>query len=157
LARIYTYGKAMACHGAAVVGTSLLRDYLINFSRPFVYTTALSPHAVACISASYHLLEGSAEERKKLMHNIHVFRSKAKSHGIALIDSFSAIQCLVVGTNERTKSVADGLNSAGFRCKAILHPTVQLGTERIRFCLHANHDAEQYENLFLELKKIHED
>src|SRR5690606_598161 len=55
-ARIITFGKAMGAHGAAVTGSKLLVDYLINFSRSFIYTTALPPHAVATILASYMLL-----------------------------------------------------------------------------------------------------
>ncbi len=156
LARVYTFGKAMACHGAAVIGSELLRQYLINFARPFIYTTALSPHAVACIGAAYRLLSKSDEERNSLEQNIAAFRVSAEKHGVCLINSFSAIQCLIVGTNQRTKRIADGLNEAGFRCKAILHPTVPDGTERIRFCLQANHDAKDYDVLFEKLKRINE-
>jgi 8-amino-7-oxononanoate synthase len=156
LARVYTFGKAMACHGAAVLGSELLRQYLINFARPFIYTTALSPHAVACIEAAYKLLSKSDVERSSLQQNIAAFRVSAEKHGVCLINSFSAIQCLIVGTNQRTKRIADGLNEAGFLCKAILHPTVPEGTERIRFCLQANHDARDYGILFEKLKGINE-
>ena len=52
-ARVHTFGKALGCHGAVVLGASELRDYLINFSRPFIYTTAASLHAVATVSYTH--------------------------------------------------------------------------------------------------------
>lgn len=75
-ARIITFGKALGCHGAAILGSNALRDYLINFSRSFIYTTALPPHSVACISESYKALQVSESmdyEVAKLQQNISVF------------------------------------------------------------------------------------
>ena len=56
-ARIHTFGKGLGCHGAAILGSSELRDFLINFSRSFIYTTALPPHSVATILAALKFLE----------------------------------------------------------------------------------------------------
>jgi 8-amino-7-oxononanoate synthase len=56
-ARVHTFGKACGCHGAAVLGSQQLRDFLINFARSFIYTTALSPHAVAVIEKSYNYFQ----------------------------------------------------------------------------------------------------
>ena len=55
-ARLVTFGKALGCHGAAILGTNDLKAYLINFSRSFIYTTALPPHSLATIHAAYHEL-----------------------------------------------------------------------------------------------------
>jgi 8-amino-7-oxononanoate synthase len=61
-ARIYTYGKAMGCHGAAVLGSETLRDYLINYSRPFIYTTALPTHSIHAIQSAYKLLISTSQQ-----------------------------------------------------------------------------------------------
>jgi 8-amino-7-oxononanoate synthase len=55
-ARIYTYGKAMGCHGAAVLGSEELKQYLINFSRSFIYTTAMPEHSLLAIKAAYQFI-----------------------------------------------------------------------------------------------------
>ena len=61
-ARIVTFGKALGCHGAIVLGSNLLREYLINFARSFIYTTAASFHQMASIKMAYQLLQESDDE-----------------------------------------------------------------------------------------------
>ena len=133
-ARVYTYGKAMGSHGAAIVGSKMLIDYLINFSRPFIYTTALSPHSVKRIEWAYNKLESSSC-REKLHKNIALFKENCKHPN--LIDSESAIQCIVIGGNANTKQFAENLQLNNFDVRPILHPTVGKGLERIRICLHS--------------------
>ena len=77
-ARIYTYGKAMGCHGAAVVGSDILRNYLINFSRTFIYTTALPHYSIEAIKHAYQLLI-ETDQKEALQNNIAYFYSKAGS------------------------------------------------------------------------------
>src|SRR5690606_34285856 len=67
-ARIITFGKAMGCHGAAILGSRPLTDYLINFARSFIYTTALPPHAVASILAAYDFLKGNGAHIAEQLH-----------------------------------------------------------------------------------------
>ncbi len=138
-ARIYTYGKALGSHGAAVVGNKILIDYLINFSRPFIYTTALSPHSIKRIEWAYDKL--SSANRKELHENIKLFRSLCKHPN--LIESKSAIQCIVIGGNENTKQFAENLQLSNFDVRPILHPTVGKGLERIRICLHSFNTKEE--------------
>ncbi len=133
-ARIYTYSKAFGCHGAAVTGSNILKEYLINFSRPLIYSTALSPHSVACIQEAYAKMSKS-EERKRMHQNIELFTSNCKHSG--LIKSRSAIQCILIGGNQETKEMALSLQEGGLDVRPILHPTVAEGTERIRICLHS--------------------
>ena len=57
-ARIHTFGKALGCHGAVILGSQTLRNYLINFCRPFIYSTAIPPASVAAIKASYKIFPG---------------------------------------------------------------------------------------------------
>src|SRR5262249_32255554 len=72
-ARVHTFGKAVGCHGAIVLGTATLRDYLINFSRPFIYTTALPETSVAAIKQAYEIFPGLDKERTHLNGLIQYF------------------------------------------------------------------------------------
>jgi 8-amino-7-oxononanoate synthase len=134
-ARVYTYGKAMGCHGAAVVGCETLRNYLINFSRSFIYTTALPGHSINAILQTYHMLPAN-NQMVQLQNNIAYFISQ--SSGIKnLIKSKSAIQSVVVGTNEKADWLQASLAKNNIYAKAIKSPTVKVGSERIRICIHA--------------------
>lgn len=77
-ARIVTFGKAMGCHGAAILGGEKLKEYLVNFSRSFMYTTGLPPHSIATvISAFQHLISKEGKEsRSRLEANIVFFNKK---------------------------------------------------------------------------------
>jgi 8-amino-7-oxononanoate synthase len=143
-ARIYTYGKALGSHGAAIVGSQLLHDYLLNFSRPFIYTTALPPHAIERISWAYQNIENT-EERKKLKQNIAYFKANCKN--TKLIESNSAIQCVLIGGNSPTKKAAIQLSKHHLDVRPILHPTVAIGQERLRICLHSFNTKEEIYNL----------
>ena len=136
-ASIVTFGKALGCHGAIVLGSKLLREYLINFSRSFIYTTAASFHQVASIKMAYKLLPESGDEILKLRDNIQLFKTSTHLTGNNLLPSDSAIQCLVVASNEKAKHIAVELQNAGLDVRPILSPTVPQGTERLRICLHS--------------------
>jgi 8-amino-7-oxononanoate synthase len=142
-ARIVTFGKALGCHGAIVLGSSLLRDYLVNFSRSFIYTTAATFHQFASIRMAYKYLSGAGEEVEKLKGNIRLFKTQTASNNLQLIDSDSAIQCLIAGSNEKAKEIARQLQDAGLDVRPILSPTVPKGSERIRICLHAFNTPEE--------------
>ncbi|MEC3906462.1 8-amino-7-oxononanoate synthase [Tamlana sp. 2201CG12-4] len=137
-ARIVTYGKALGCHGAAILCSEALKQYLINFSRSFIYTTALPPHSLATIQASYNALIHTVN-RKTLQDNIQLFKTRVSSTKLKpiFIESFSAIHCCIIPGNSRVKSIAKHLQESGFDVKPILSPTVPKGQERLRFCLHA--------------------
>ncbi len=137
-ARIVTFGKALGCHGAAVLGSNELKQFLVNFSRPFIYTTGLSPHALATIKYAYKSLEDS-KEREVLKDNITLFKAELERLELSdrFIESESAIHCCVVSGNDNVKSVARDLQESGFDVRPILSPTVPKGKERLRFCLHS--------------------
>jgi 8-amino-7-oxononanoate synthase len=145
-ARIITFGKAMGCHGAAILGSIDLKKYLINFSRSFIYTTALPPHSVATILASYQYLGSKGSELlKKLFKNIQYFKEQIRLLDLtdSFIESDSAIQCALVKGNEKVKALATKLQEEGFDVKPILSPTVKEGSERLRFCLHTYNTKEE--------------
>jgi 8-amino-7-oxononanoate synthase len=137
-ARVVTFGKALGCHGAIVLGSNLLRNYLINFARSFIYTTAASYHHLAAIKMAYHLLPESAKEMELLRNNIKLFKHQINTNSpYYLINSDSAIQCLVLKSNEKAREVAGHLQNEGMDIRPILSPTVPFGSERIRICLHS--------------------
>jgi 7-keto-8-aminopelargonate synthetase-like enzyme len=151
-ARIMTFGKGLGCHGAAVLGSSDLKEYLVNFARSFIYTTGLSPHSVATILTAYHQLEIEKETIDKLRHNIVYFNQQKNLLGLKpmFVRSKSAIQSAIIPGNENVKQLAKQLQENGFDVKPILSPTVPEGQERLRFCIHSyNSEAEM--NAVLEL------
>lgn len=141
-ARIVTFGKALGCHGAAVLGSEKLQQYLINFSRSFIYSTALSPHAMATIKMAYQYLKNHPEFINKLQENIEFFGENFENYL-----SKSPIQTLILGDTEITKKAAQFLKENNFNIKAILSPTVAKGTERLRICLHEYNTKEEIEQL----------
>ena len=137
LARVVTFGKALGCHGAAVVGSATLRDYLINFARSFIYTTAAPFHQLAAIKSGLDILEGADDLIAQLKKNIKTFKSALSFSANSMPVSDSAIQCVLLKSNEKAKAVAEVLQKKGFDVRPILSPTVAAGSERIRICLHA--------------------
>ena len=138
-ARIITFGKGLGCHGAVILGSEKLKTYLINFARSLIYTTGLSPHAVATIQVAYQHLAQNTEAREQLRCNINIFNQQKHLLGLRplFVRSKSAIQCAVIPGNERVKIIANQLQNQGFNVKAILSPTVPEGQERLRICLHS--------------------
>ena len=146
-ARIVTFGKGLGAHGAAVVANDEVIQYLVNFSRSFIYTTAMSPHSVATIRAGYEQLQ-QTEAMNVLHHNIEYFKSLITQYGIeGFIPSNSAIQAMVVSGNDRVKSLAERLQTQGIGVLPILAPTVPAGQERLRVCLHSFNTEKEIKQL----------
>lgn len=143
-ARIMTFGKGLGCHGAAILGNSDLKEYLVNFARSFIYTTGLSPHSVATILVAYQNLNQSTQ-LQKLKENINFFNQQKQLLGIKplFVYSKSAIHSAIIPGNEKVKHIAAQLQEKGFEVKAILSPTVPEGQERLRFCLHSYNSTEE--------------
>jgi 8-amino-7-oxononanoate synthase len=140
-ARIHTFGKALGCHGAAILGSQTLRNYLINFCRPFIYSTAIPPVSVAAIKASYKIFPALNKERDEIRHLISLFdRGGFKK-------STTPIQCFLVPGNDNVKRIAKRLLDNNLDARPILHPTVPLGEERLRITLHSYNSVEETEKL----------
>lgn len=153
-ARIVTFGKGLGCHGSAILGSSQLKEYLINFARSFIYTTGLPPHSLATILTAYNYLNNNFSERELLNNNIGFFSSEVNRlnlNGI-FIKSESAIHCAVIPGNEKVKNISSVLRDNGFDVKAILSPTVPQGQERLRFCLHAYNTKQEITDVLQLLK-----
>jgi 8-amino-7-oxononanoate synthase len=144
--RIYTFGKAMGVHGACVAGSKILIDYLTNFARPFIYTTAPDNHSVISITSSFQYLKSNTERQWQLRQNIQQFLSSMRNHPV-LIKSESAIQSLLIPGNTEVKRIASFIQERGFDVRPILSPTVAAGTERIRIILHSFNSSAEIQNL----------
>ena len=144
-ARIMTFGKGLGCHGAAILGSEELKSYLVNFARSFIYTTGLSPHAVAAILVAYQSLGSDKKSIHELKQNIIYFNQQLVLMGLKqlFVRSKSAIQSAIIPGNENVKSIAVELQKNGFDVKPILSPTVPEGQERLRFCLHSFNSKEE--------------
>ena len=143
-ARIMTFGKGLGCHGAAILGSSNLKNYLINFARSFIYTTGLAPHAIATIYLAYQELAKKPNNLLQLRQNIIFFNQQKQLLSLKniFVRSKSAIQSALFPGNENVKKLALHLNKHAIDVKAILSPTVAEGQERLRICLH-NYNSEK--------------
>jgi 8-amino-7-oxononanoate synthase len=144
-ARIMTFGKGLGCHGAAILGSDELKNYLVNFARSFIYTTGLSPHVIAAIYCAYQELSNNKAGQNTLRANINFFNQQKQLLGLKplFVRSKSAIQSAIIPGNEKVKAIASQLQQNWFDVKAILSPTVPEGQERLRICIHSyNSEAE---------------
>lgn len=152
-ARVITFGKALGCHGAAVLGSTQLKTYLINFARSVIYTTGLPPHALATIFMAYNELK-TTNQLQKLHQNIAYFKSEITKQQLqnVFINSSSAIQSAVISGNSQVKTIAQQIQYKKFKVKPILSPTVPKGQERLRFCLHSFNTKTEIKTVLNHLK-----
>lgn len=149
LARIHTFGKALGVHGAAIVGTAVLRNYLINFARSFIYTTALPPHSLLAIRCVHEHVRTHSGARNQLNGQLTYFRERVYEllPNAIWTDSESPIQCLIIPGNNQARYVANAAQKTGLDVRAILSPTVPTGQERIRLCIHSFNTTEEIDQL----------
>jgi len=145
-ARIYTFGKAMGCHGAAITGNEDLKQFLINFSRAFIYTTAMPQHSLLAIKAAYQLLQHTSSIQQ-LQNNIAYFNHHPKITS-SFINSHSAIHCKIHSGNEHVQILEELCWKNNIFVKSIKSPTIKAGQERIRVCLHAFNTQQEIDLLF---------
>ncbi|MBY0529574.1 MAG: aminotransferase class I/II-fold pyridoxal phosphate-dependent enzyme [Rhabdochlamydiaceae bacterium] len=140
-AQVITFGKALGTYGAAILGSTLLKQYLINFSRSFIFTTALPLHNLIAIDAAYSLLPNCTQERthlKELIEHLNL--------------SQTPIQPYFVSSNRQAHRMSDLCKENGLNVSALLRPTVLRNQECLRICLHAFNTHDEVEIL---LKILH--
>jgi 8-amino-7-oxononanoate synthase len=156
-ARVYTFGKGMGIHGACVAGSKILIDYLINFARPFIYTTALPIHSVVSVKCAFDYLKEKPELAVYLAEKINEFKNnlpvKILDSG-RYIESNSPIQVIKIEGNAEVKKVAAELQSKKLDIRPILSPTVREGEERLRICLHEYNTKEELALLYQSLNEL---
>jgi 8-amino-7-oxononanoate synthase len=150
-ARIHTFGKAVGCHGAIALGSERLRQFLINFSRPLIYTTALPPVSVRAIARAYELFPHLHDERRRLQQLIDRFQQAPI--GYERLHSSTPIQVVIVPGNAEVRALAESLQEAGLDIRPILYPTVPKGGERLRIVIHSFNTPDEIDRLTALLQK----
>jgi 8-amino-7-oxononanoate synthase len=151
--RVYTFGKAMGLHGACVAGSKALMHYIVNFSRPFIYTTAIPLQQLTAIDCAFDYLKENIQLQQVLREKISLYVKAVEGVAQRTI-SHSAIQTLIVPGNDNIRRVARQLQGKGYDVRPILSPTVPEGSERLRICLHTYNTGDQILGLTEELKKL---
>jgi 8-amino-7-oxononanoate synthase len=141
-----TFGKAIGTAGAFVAGSHDFIDYLINFARHYIYSTAM-PAAQAYATLISLQSKQSVERRVILAERIEQFKSLANKAGLKLMPSNTAIQPLLIGDAEKALAASDQLKALGLWVTAIRYPTVPKQTDRLRITLTAGHEARDIEAL----------
>ena len=142
-----TLGKAFGTAGAFVAGSEELIETLIQFARPYIYTTS-QPPAVACATLkSLELLRSEHWRREHLNRLIARFRQGAAEIGLTLVDSPTPIQPIMVGSSERALKLSAALRERGILVGAIRPPTVPAGSARLRVTFSASHNQAHVEHL----------
>lgn len=149
---IGTFGKAFGTFGAFVAGSEVLIESLIQFARPYIYTTAMPPAVAAASLASLQILTTDTNRRDNLHARIAQFRAGCESLGLDLMPSLSPIQPIVLGDDVTVLTIADTLKQQGILVGAIRPPTVPEGSGRLRITLSANHSEADIQQLLQALR-----
>lgn len=140
-----TCGKALGCEGALVLGPRVVRDFLVNRGRPFIFSTAPSPLIAAAVREALRMLAQEPERRERLHALIGHAERALRRHGA--LATGSQILPLILHDDARTMDVASRLQQAGFDVRGIRPPTVPQGTSRLRISLTLNATADDVDAL----------
>jgi 8-amino-7-oxononanoate synthase len=141
-----TFDKAIGTAGAFVAGSHDFIDYLINFAKHYIYSTAM-PAAQAYATLISLQAKQSVERRAMLAQRIELFKSLACKAGLPLMPSNTAIQPLLIGDAQRAVTASKQLKALGLWVTAIRYPTVPKHTDRLRINLTAGHETRDIEAL----------
>ena len=147
LAVVHTCGKALAGMGAFVLCANVLKKYLVNHARSFIFSTALPPYLGAQLRAAIRIAAAADAARGRLQDLATHLRAGLRDNGFDTASSDSQIVPVLLGENERTLAVAARLGQDGFAVRAIRPPTVPPGTARLRLSLTVRHTTEMLDRL----------
>ena len=136
---VITFGKAVASSGACVLGSHAFIDYMLQYNRDYTYSTAMSPLLADNTLVRLKHIKKANTQRVMLNKNIATFKHLAQQHNIAVMESDTAIQPIVLGCAEQTLKAANKLKQQGIWLTAIRPPTVAYNTARLRVTLTAAH------------------
>ena len=146
-----TLGKSFGTFGAFVAGSTTLIESLIQWARPYIYTTALPPAIAAATRKSLQLIQTEHWRRQQLNDRIHQFREGARLLGLSLMPSSTPIQPLLLGDEANVLKADSLLRQRGILVGAIRPPTVPQGQSRLRITVNCNHQAEHIDQLLTAL------
>ncbi|MCQ4106097.1 8-amino-7-oxononanoate synthase [Erwinia persicina] len=144
---IVTFGKAFGVSGAALLCNDDTAEYLLQFARHLIYSTAMPPAQVCAIHAALRAVRQGDDLRRTLADNIRYFRQHAGGVSWSLSASDSAIQPLIVGEEQAALRLSQQLRERGCWVNAIRPPTVPPGTSRLRITLSAAHSRDDIDQL----------
>ena len=136
LITLHTCGKALGCEGALVAGPAIVRDFLVNRGRAFIFSTAPSPLMAAAVRAALGIVAEGDDLRSALAGRVAAARAALSPLGVAAGDT--QILPLILGDDGRTMAVAATLQESGFDVRGIRPPTVPAGTSRLRISITNN-------------------
>jgi len=147
-ARLVTFSKALGAHGAVVLTTEKAKQYLVNFARSFIYSTASSLSSLMEVQSAYQLLQ-KGDFPRQAKQKVEAFQTLLTKYPQLpfLRSSQSMIQVLLVPGNFEVRHMTNRIQEAGFDLRPLVFPTVQKGKERIRICLHTFNTQEEMEGL----------
>ena len=149
-----TLGKAFGTAGAFVAGGEALIETLVQFCRPYIYTTALPPALAQATLASLRLLREEHWRRERLRDYVMRFRVRCQELGFTLSASCTPIQALILGEPETALHASRRLREHGVFVSAIRPPTVPPGTSRLRVTFSAAHEESHFRRLLDALEDI---
>ncbi len=142
-----TLSKAVGCFGAYVCGSKLLREYLINHARSFIYTTAMPPSMAEAACAAIVIIKDEEARRTQLMANAQYLRSALNGMGFDTMNSTTPIIPILVGNSQRAVEMSAHLLSQGVFVQAIRPPTVPVNSARLRVTVMATHTRQDLDKL----------
>lgn len=153
-ALVLPFGKAFGTMGAAVVGSNLVIETILQFARSYIYTTALPPALAAATQASLQLIQAEAWRRSYLQEIIPYFAAQSANMDLPFLPSVTPIQSLIIGSAEKTMAMADQLKQRGILVSAVRPPSVAVNTSRLRINLTVNHSKKDIDRLLESLASI---
>lgn len=146
--QIGTLSKALASEGGYVAGKQVFIDYLINKSRPFIFSTALNPSTIASAKEALAILENNSNYYlEKLSNNTKMMRKLLKKGGLTIVHGETPIIPIIIGSAELTTEFSEKLATEGILVSAIRPPSVPKGSSRLRLTISAAHSPEQIVNV----------
>jgi 8-amino-7-oxononanoate synthase len=143
---LHTCGKALGAMGGLVTLPKHLRNFMVNRSRSFIYSTAPSPLMAAAVRAALKIVAGADAERARLQELVAHF-GRALKEKTRIEASGSPIQPVLLGADERAVKAADALKARGYDIRAIRPPTVPEDTARLRIAITLHADAAMLDRL----------
>ncbi|HUH72797.1 MAG TPA: pyridoxal phosphate-dependent aminotransferase family protein [Chitinophagales bacterium] len=152
-ARVVTFGKALGAHGAAVLCDLATQQYLINFCKTFIYTTALPVHDIQHIKIAHLFLQKFHQAQKKLEQNIQYFHQKTR--GLSSLKGDGPVYGFVIPGEIKVKHIAQQLQNKGIAIQAIVAPTIPIGEEMLRINLHSFNSIQEIDILINSLHQLY--
>lgn len=149
-----TFGKALGCFGAFVASSKIITESLLQFSRSYIYTTALPPGIASSIAVSLQVVQDETWRREYLNNLIKRFYQKAQEFNLPVTQSMTPIQTILIGCSAKTMEIAARLAEAGIIVGAVRPPTVPPNTARLRICLSVHHQESDIDYLIETLAGI---